>query len=92
MRLRFDNDPVRIVGSRLLFENFSVYAYNDSPLIVQGEVNFSNLERILVNLKMKADNFQIVNAKEQMNSIAYGKAFVNFYGNIAGELENTRMD
>ena len=92
MRLRFDNDPVRIVGSRLLFENFSVYAYNDSPLIVQGEVNFSNLERILVNLKMKADNFQIVNAKEQMNSIAYGKAFVNFYGNIAGELENMRMD
>ena len=46
MRLRFDNDPVRIVGSRLLFENFSVYAYNDSPLIVQGEVNFANLERI----------------------------------------------
>ena len=92
MRLRFDNDPVRILGSRLLFENFSVYAYNDSPLILQGEVNFSNLDRILVDLKMKADNFQIVNAKEQMNSIAYGKAFVNFYGNIAGALDNMRMD
>ena len=92
MRLRFDNDPVRIVGSRLLFENFSVYAYNDSPLIVQGEVNFANLERILVNMKMKASNFQIVNAKEQMNSIAYGKAFVNFNGSIAGELDNMRMD
>ena len=37
LTLRFANDPVRIVNSHLLFENFEVYAHNDSPLNIKGE-------------------------------------------------------
>ena len=55
VKLRFDDDPVRIQHSNLLFENFTVYAYNNNPLNVQGNVNFSDLERIMVNLRMQAN-------------------------------------
>jgi hypothetical protein len=91
MRLRFDNDPVRIVGSNLLFENFSVYAYNDNPLTIMGSVNFGDLDRIMVSLRMRARDCQIIGVKENPNSIAYGKAFVDFFGRIEGMLDNLSM-
>ena len=91
VKLRFDDDPVRIQHSNLLFENFTVYAHNDNPLNVQGNVNFSNLENILVNLRMQANNFQIIGTKEHAKSVAYGKAFVNVFAMVNGPLENLNM-
>ncbi len=91
MRLHFDNDPVRIVGSNLLLENFSLYSYNENPLILMGSINFSNLDRILVNLRMRAKDYQIFGAKDNPNSIAYGKAFVDIFGNMQGTLDNLKM-
>ena len=91
VKLRFDDDPVRIQNSNLLFENFSVYAHNNNPLNVQGNVNFSDLDRIMVNLRMQANNFQIIGTKEHAKSVAYGKAFVNVFANITGLLDNLSM-
>ena len=91
VKLRFDDDPVRIQHSNLLFENFTVYAYNNNPLNVQGNVNFSDLERIMVNLRMQANNFQIIGVKEHTKSVAYGKAFVNVFAMMNGPLDNINM-
>ena len=91
MKLRFDDDPVRIVGSNLLLENFNVYAHNDNPLTIMGNVNFSDLDHITVDMRMRAANYQIIDAKENSRSEAYGKAFVNFMGRMNGELSNLTM-
>ena len=91
VKLRFDDDPVRIQHSNLLFENFTVYAHNDNPLNVQGNVNFSNLEKIMVNLRMQANNFQIIGTKEHAKSVAYGKAFVNVFAMMNGPLDDLNM-
>lgn len=91
MNLRFDNDPVRIVGSNLLFENFTMYAHNSNPLNIAGNVNFSNLDDITVDLKMRARDYQIIDAKQTRASVAYGKAFVNFFGVLNGNLDNLKM-
>ncbi len=91
MRLRFDNDPVRIVGSNLLLENFSLYAYNENPLTLMGSINFSDLDHILVDLRMRAKDYQAIGATENPNSIAYGKAFVDLYGRMQGTLDNLNM-
>ena len=91
VKLRFDDDPVRIQHSNLLFENFSVYAHNDNPLNVQGNVDFHNPDRIMVNMRMQAQNFQIIGAKEHAKSVAYGKAFVNVFAMMTGALDNLSM-
>jgi hypothetical protein len=91
VKLRFDDDPVRIQHSNLLFENFSVYAHNDNPLNVQGSVDFHNPDNITVNMRMQAQNFQIIGAKEHAKSVAYGKAFVNVFAMMNGPLENLNM-
>ena len=89
--LRFDNDPVRIVGSHLLLENFSLYAYNDNPLTLMGEIDFSDLDRMSMNLRMRARDFLLINSKKNMRSETYGKAYVNFIGVMKGRVDDLDM-
>ena len=91
LRLRMDNDPVRIVGSNLLFENFTLYSHNDSPLNINGNVDFSDPARMALDLQMRAQNYQLINAKKRPRSVAYGKGFVNFAGRIGGTLDRLSM-
>ena len=89
--LRFDNDPVRIVDSKLLLDNFTLYSYNENPLNIQGSVDFSDLDRVMVDVRMRARNFQIIGAKENPHSVAYGKAFVNIFASMRGPADNLNM-
>ena len=91
IRMRFDNDPVRIVGSKLLLENFGLYAYNDEPLNMMGSIDFSNTDKIMTDLRIRARNLLLINAKQETKSIAWGKAFVNFMARIQGPLDEMRM-
>ena len=79
---------MRIVNSKLLFENFTVYAYNNEPLNVQGNFDFGRLDHMTLDMRMRARDFQIIGAKENPKSIAYGKAFVNVFASMRGPVDN----
>lgn len=89
--LRCDDDPVRIIDSKLLLENFTLYSYNENPLNIKGEVDFSDLDKVMVDVRLGARNFQIINAKENPKSVAYGKAFVNVFASMRGPMNNLNM-
>ena len=91
VQMRFADDPVRIVNSHLLFENFEMYSDNGSPLIIAGELDFSNLDDMAMDIRMRAENFQIINAKKSRYAEAYGKAFVNFTGMMRGPVSRLNM-
>lgn len=85
--LRANDAPIRIVSSNLNLKDFALYSYNENPLSINGNVNFADLDRIMLNLRMSAKNYQLINAKEQKGSIAYGKAFVDVGVMVKGTLE-----
>ena len=89
--LRFADDPVYIKQSHLTLDQFKMYANNDSPLSVSGYVDFSDMERMYTELRMRATNFQLIDAKENRRSETFGKAFVNFFGLIKGPVESLQM-
>ncbi len=89
--LRFDNDPVRIVNSQILFENFTVYAFNNNPLNIQGNFDFSHPDRMTVDMRMRARDYQIIGANENSESIAFGKAFVNIFATMRGPVDRITM-
>lgn len=91
VEMRFDNDPVTISGSKLLFENFQMYAHNASPLTMSGYLDFSDLSKMQMDVKMKASNLEIIDYKENSRSEVFGKAFVNFYGSMHGHLNDLQM-
>ena len=91
IELRFDNDPVRIQKSKLLFENFEVYSHNETPLTLAGFLDMSDLEKMKLDLRMQTRNFLLVDAKENHRSETYGKVFVNFFGRMNGLVSNLKM-
>lgn len=91
VEVRFADDPVAIKDSRIEFENFEIFANNDSPLNVQGYVDFHDLSAMAVNVRMRADNYMLINAKETARSEAFGKAYINFYGTASGLIDNLKM-
>ena len=91
IRMRFDNDPVRVIDSRLLLENFGLYAYNDEPINMMGNIDFSDMDRITMDMRMRARNLLLINSKQEAKSIAFGKAYVNFVARMQGPLEQLDM-
>ena len=68
-----------------------MYANNESPLNIQGYLDFSNLDKMMLDVRMRAQNFLLVDAKENARSEAFGKAYVNFLGSMRGALSNLKM-
>lgn len=91
VRMMAGDVPLRIVGSNLLFENFELKASNDNKLNIDGNIDFSKLDAMKMDLKMAAKNFQIIDSKERRRSIAYGKAFVDFFARMSGPVDNLNM-
>ena len=91
VRMRFDNDPLRVVGSHLLLENFGLYAHNDEPLNLMGDIDFSDTEHLAMDLRMRARNLQLINARQEQKSITFGKAFVNIFARMQGPLDMLKM-
>ena len=64
---------------------------NDQPLIIMGDIDFSDLDHISLNMRMRARDFLLIDAKESRRSEAYGKGYVNFLGRINGELSELKV-
>ena len=88
LKMRFANDPVLIKDSKIQFENFEMFSSNGSPLTLSGSLDFSNLDNMQLNTQINAKNFQIIDAKKNARSEVYGKAFVDFMGELTGPVNN----
>ncbi len=87
VELRLDDRPVTINHSRLVLDNFNMYSHNDEPLVIDGSVDFADVEHMRVEMKMHARNFLLIDAKENRRSEAYGKCYVNIDATARGALE-----
>ena len=91
VKMRFAKDPLVIENSKLTINNFNLYSPKNDELNLHGSVDFADPDHIMTNIRLRAQNYQIIDAKENKQSIAYGKAFVNFFARISGTLDNMVM-
>lgn len=85
---RMDERPVRIEGSRMTFEDYSLYSTGKSPLVMNGVLDMSDFARIGLDFKMRADNFELINTKKKAKSMVFGKVYTNFIGTLRGTTDN----
>ena len=58
-----------------------------TPLKITGTLDFSNTSNINMDMRIQANNFLLVNAKQTVGSQVYGKAYVNFQAMLRGQLD-----
>lgn len=87
----FPDDTIRVSNSHLSLNKLEAYTTGKSPLVLDGTIDFSDLEKISMNLTLNAKNYQLINAPKQRNAIAYGKVFVDANAILKGTLDNLKI-
>lgn len=88
LHLRFPDDTIHVKQSHLDLQRIEAYSIGKNPLVLDGTIDFKDLNRILLNLNLSAYNFELINAPKNANAIAYGKVFVNIGARLSGTLND----
>ncbi len=89
--LRMDDEKIQVENSLLRLNDVKFYASDRSPLTVNGNIDFGDLDHVKLSLRAMARNFLLIDAKETKHSEAYGKAYINLFCGINGELDKLNV-
>lgn len=90
INLRIPDDTLQIRQSHIDLPQLKAYAAGNNPLTLDGSIDFSNLERIQLNLSIAARNYQLINAPKTRDALAYGKVYVDVNSRIWGTLTDLK--
>ena len=88
---RFDDKPVQMVDSRMTFSDFNIYTKGKSPFAINGYVDMSDLENMAMDLRMKAKDYELLNAPKNRKASMYGKIYVDFDATLKGKMDELAM-
>ncbi|MDH6357978.1 translocation/assembly module TamB domain-containing protein [Parabacteroides sp. PF5-9] len=83
-RLRFDNKRITVDKSLITLNKYNIYSAGNNPFVIDGNIDLSNLSRMRTDLKMTAQNMQVLEAKRTKESLVYGRLLMNFDTTIKG--------
>lgn len=94
INLEIPDDTVIIDHSRLDLDKIYAYAGGNSekPLLLDGYVDFSNTDKIRMDMIVKAKDFNLINAKKSRDAQVYGKVYVDLNGHMYGTLQNLNIN
>ena len=88
---RFDDKQVRMENSRMIFDRFNIYTRGETPFIVNGSVDFSDMEKMMVDFRMKANDYELMNAPKNRRATIYGKMYVDVDATLKGPVNELKM-
>ena len=91
VNLQIPDHTITVKNSRIDLNRIEAYAAGKTPLVLDGNIDFSDLDRVLLDVNVRADNYQLINAPKRQGSLAYGKVFVNLGGRLWGTANDLRM-
>lgn len=88
LNLRFDDRPVEVKDSKLTFNRFKIFTKGKTPFTIDGSVDMADLSQMKMDLKMDANNFELLNAKQTKRSLVFGILYVDFHSTLKGTPDN----
>lgn len=84
-RYRFNGQTIDFEGQNIVFDNFTVQDSLTQKLTVNGNVSIANIPDVSYNLKVRADDFTVLNASRKDNDFFYGKGVIDMALNVKGK-------
>ncbi|MBP5381692.1 MAG: translocation/assembly module TamB domain-containing protein, partial [Bacteroidaceae bacterium] len=91
LHLRFPDDTIRIVNSYLDLKRIEAYSTGKNPLVLDGTIDFRHPERIALNLRLFARDFELINSPKTPKAVAYGKVYVDIGAMLTGTLNDMQL-
>lgn len=83
--LKMENKSIFISNGKIALDNIAFYTTGTNPLYIDGDIDFSDLGNMVLNLSIKAKDFELINAKKTKKSMTYGKVFVDVDATVKGK-------
>ncbi len=87
----FDNKPVRMADSKLTFDKYNIYTKGKNPFAINGTVDFADLEKMMIDLRMKASDYELMNAPKNRTATTFGKIYVDVDATLKGPIDELKM-
>lgn len=91
LNLRFDNRPVAVENSKMQFNDFSIFTKGRTPFTINGTVDIADVINPRLDLRLFAQNFELINARRTRESLVHGKLYVDFNSTLRGTPDALRM-
>jgi hypothetical protein len=86
--LRIPDDTIQIIRNFIDLDKIQAYANGNSPLTLDGKLDFSDLSQAEININVNARDFNLINAPKRKGAEAYGKVYVDLFGRVKGTISN----
>ena len=80
------NDSIALNGKEITFQDFKIFDPEGNNLIVDGDIDYSDLKLLKLNLDASSPNIMLLGAKERDDF--YGKLYASLNGKITGTTDN----
>ncbi|MDO4949008.1 MAG: translocation/assembly module TamB domain-containing protein [Bacteroidales bacterium] len=88
----FCNEPLQMTDSRILFDNYKIYTHdNSNPFNINGTVDIHDVEHTNLDLRLRTNNYELINAKKTRNAMLYGKLNVDLNATLKGNLDHLSL-
>lgn len=85
-RFRLSNEVIRLDNTGMFLDNFTVLDDAGDQFVLNGAVLTDDLTNPSFDLKLTANNFQVINSTEDDNELFYGTAAIDADVDIGGDL------
>lgn len=89
--LSIPDDTLSINKSHLSLDHIKAYAAGNSPLTLNGSMDFSNLDHIRLSIDIAAKNYKLIDAPQSHTALAYGKVYVDMNARAWGTLDDLKV-
>lgn len=83
--IRFDNEGIR-------FDNFEIRDEEEHVFMINGTIGTENFQNPVFDLKLEADDFQILNSEKENSDLFYGQAIFDVNASITGDLKLPKVN
>lgn len=86
-RFKFDDKQIKIENNRLVFNRYGITTSGKNPFVIDGTINAEDPASMLADLRLSAENMELLNVKRNKESLVYGKVYVDLNSTVKGPLD-----
>lgn len=87
-----NEDKLRIDNLGLYFEDFDIQDESGQDFNIDGKIDTENFSQIGLDLKIRSENFQVLNSTREDNDLFYGRANINLDMDVKGNTDLPEID
>lgn len=92
LNLRMHDRALDFADNRLQLDTVKFYSTSsNNPLVLNGYVDMRDLSNVSLNLKVKANDYALINTPRTSKSTVFGKLFTNADISVSGDMRQLRI-